>query len=232
MYGTSPREFYRLVSTPETITRIKTHGKVQLPTDLASRIRPGNGLIVAGWNEDEQLGTVDVVCVVTSADISSASATVEWREAKITLRPNPSGRRWWRTPFFRFAPAVVERYMLQDLFAEHFPEYSDIELGAVSGQGLGNEARTAKMPGFVYVIRSKYGHKIGKTTNIKSRTRLFEVKLPFPIELVHYAYFDDHTRAEREIHQMFAAKRLEGEWFDLDEDDVSAIMALGQAQPV
>ena len=68
--------------------------------------------------------------------------------------------------------------------------------------------------------------------NIMNRTRLFEVKLPFPIELVHYAYFDDYTKAEREMHQMFAAKRLEGEWFDLDENDVSAIKALGQAQAV
>jgi hypothetical protein len=67
MYETSPREFYRLLSTPETIARIKTHGKVQMSPDLASRIRPGNGLIVAGWNDVEQLGTIDVVCVVTSA---------------------------------------------------------------------------------------------------------------------------------------------------------------------
>ena len=232
MSETSPSEFYRLVSTPETMARIKEHGQVQLSPDLASRIRPGNGLIVAGWDEDRQLGTVDIVCVITAVDISSASATVEWRAADITLRPNPSGRRWWRTPFFRFAPAVVERYMLQDLFAEYFPQYSDIDLGAVSGRGAGNEPRTLKTPGFVYVIRSKYGHKIGKTTNIKSRTRLFEVKLPFPIDLVHYAYFDDYTKSEREIHQMFAAKRLEGEWFDLDEDDVSVIRALGQVQPV
>lgn len=33
-------------------------------------------------------------------------------------------------------------------------------------------------PGYVYVIRSKYGFKIGKSKRLKGRTRLFEVKLP------------------------------------------------------
>jgi hypothetical protein len=35
---------------------------------------------------------------------------------------------------------------------------------------------------------------------VKSRTRLFEVKLPFPITVEHYAWFEDYPSAERDLH--------------------------------
>jgi hypothetical protein len=80
----------------------------------------------------------------------------------------------------------------------------------------------------VYVIRSQYGFKIGKTVDLKRRTRLFEVKLPFPIQIEHYAWFEDYTLAEKNFHQMFSAKRKEGEWFDLDEADLKIIKTFGK----
>lgn len=86
--------------------------------------------------------------------------------------------------------------------------------------------------GYVYLVRSQYGVKIGKSVNVKSRTRLFEVKLPFPISVEHYAWFDDYSYAERDLHRKFHAKRLEGEWFDLSKEDVAHIMTLGKSVPV
>ena len=80
----------------------------------------------------------------------------------------------------------------------------------------------------MYLIRSPYGAKIGKSVNVKSRTRLFEVKLPFPITVEHYAWFDEYSFAERDLHRQYHAKRLEGEWFDLSPADIATIKTLGK----
>lgn len=77
--------------------------------------------------------------------------------------------------------------------------------------------------GFVYLIKSPYGYKIGKTKNMKQRSRLFSVKLPFSIEILCYGWYDDYSLAETEYHHEYAHKRLEGEWFDLNEADIGAI---------
>lgn len=84
----------------------------------------------------------------------------------------------------------------------------------------------------MYVIRSEHGYKIGKTVNLKARTRLFEIKLPFPIQLEHYARFDDYCSAEQHFHRMFHAKRKEGEWFALEAADIAVIKTFGKAVPV
>jgi hypothetical protein len=89
-----------------------------------------------------------------------------------------------------------------------------------------------QIPGYVYLIESQYGYKIGKTVNIQSRINLFSVKLPFPIKLINYAWFDNYSAAEREFHELFSEKRLEGEWFDLSEDDIEIIKSKGKSVPV
>ncbi len=81
--------------------------------------------------------------------------------------------------------------------------------------------------GYVYLIRSQYGFKIGKSVNIRSRIKLFSVKLPFPITVEHYAWFEDYTTAERNLHIEFHSKRLEGEWFDLTPHDIAVIKTRG-----
>ena len=60
---------------------------------------------------------------------------------------------------------------------------------------------------------------------------LFGVKLPFPIEVLHYAWFENHSKAERDLHMRFASKRLEGEWFNLDDTDIRYIRGLGETLP-
>ncbi|QRP63222.1 GIY-YIG nuclease family protein [Rhodanobacter sp. FDAARGOS 1247] len=166
---------------------------------------------------------------------SRTSAEVDWQPVDVSFRPNPTGRRWWTQakPFFGYAKDVAERYLLEALFAEHFPAFADLEFGA-QPPASGRSPRPSASPtgGYVYVIRSKLGFKIGKTVNLRSRTRLFAVKLPFPTSVEHYAWFEDYTHAERSFHLRYHEKRLEGEWFDLSESDLKAIKAEGQSVPV
>ena len=82
-------------------------------------------------------------------------------------------------------------------------------------------------PGFVYLLRSVTGfYKIGRTKNPKDRLRTFGVLLPFEVEYEHIIPTDDMGRAEMTLHDRYAQKRGNGEWFMLSEQDVIAIKAI------
>jgi hypothetical protein len=202
------------------------------PIDFVHSLKPGFGIVEASWDESRQLGCATRYGVVVS--MKADTAEVRWIQTDATYRPNPAGRRWWKQtkPFFSFAPEVAERYLLAAAFSEHFPE--GVALERNSGAPHVRLPRPSNTPtgGYVYLVRSQYGIKIGKSVNVKSRTRLFEVKLPFPISVEHYAWFEDYSFAERQLHTIYHAKRLEGEWFDLSDQDVAHIRTLGKSVPV
>jgi Meiotically up-regulated gene 113 len=225
--------FWRIDISDETqLQSMMDDGNLTGQMELLSRLRPGHGILVANWNNARELGHVVAMGVVKSIDSATHGASVIWCNADIQLKPNPSGRQFWRNkPFFKFAKDVAIRYMLDDLFAEHFPE---LDLSKFKQQVRSNtydrkERSYQQVPGYVYLMKSEYGYKIGKTVNIKSRTQLFSVKLPFPIELLHYAWFEDYSKAENDFHSQFSEKRLEGEWFALDSSDIKAIKSQGKS---
>lgn len=198
------------------------------PVDFIAALKPRFGVVLASWDQGAQLGVASRLGVVLR--IASEGATVRWVEVDLRYRPNPSGRRFWTQakPFFGFASDVARRYMLASTFAEQF---RDISVSvAQSGLSKAAEPRPSNSPrgGYVYLVRSPYGVKIGKSVNVKSRTRLFEVKLPFPITVEHYAWFEDYSFVERDLHQQYHAKRLEGEWFDLSSADIATIKTFGK----
>lgn len=78
--------------------------------------------------------------------------------------------------------------------------------------------------GWVYLLKSPRNHyKIGHTNNPENRLRTFNVKLPFDVEYEHLIECKDRFIAERDLHALFAAKRINGEWFALDPDDIAFI---------
>ena len=198
------------------------------PPDLMRRLTSAEGLVLGSWNEGERLGYVSALGVCLER--STAGARIDWREVDLTLKPSPSGRTHWRSkPFFGFADTVNERYGFADLFAERFPDMDSITFASCPPSlSIPRRLPTIATPGYVYLIRSPHGFKIGKTVNMKSRTRLFEVKLPFPITIEHYAWFENYSEAERTLHDTFRSKRLEGEWFDLAPADIAHIQSLGR----
>lgn len=203
------------------------------PTNFIESLKAGYGIVEAAWNEQLQLGHASRFGIVLA--VHRESARVTWKETDTSYRPNPSGRRWWKQakPFFSFAPDVADRYMLAPAFADSFTEELHLEMPPrTSTRSM--DVRPSLFPtgGYVYLVQSQYGVKIGKSINVKSRTRLFEVKLPFPISVEHYAWFDDYSFAERDLHKKFHEKRLEGEWFDLSREDIAYIKTLGKSVPV
>lgn len=102
-------------------------------------------------------------------------------------------------------------------------------LSLANPQGLGPKIITERIPekGFVYLIKAVTGHyKIGRTKDISTRVNFFVVKLPFEIELIHHFEADDMRKAEAELHQMYKTQRVNGEWFNLADEDVAFIKSI------
>jgi cell division protein FtsL len=82
---------------------------------------------------------------------------------------------------------------------------------------------------YIYVIRDvdiSGNYKIGRASRPARRLYDFDVKLPFEVRIVHVAAVQDAHRTERELHNIFRKKRINGEWFALDERDIDAIRVI------
>jgi hypothetical protein len=84
---------------------------------------------------------------------------------------------------------------------------------------------SACRPGYLYLMRWNGYHKIGLAKNVKKRLR--EIGYDYPgVELVHAIAVDNMYFAEMDLHDLYAAKRHHGEWFDLATDEVAQICAM------
>lgn len=77
--------------------------------------------------------------------------------------------------------------------------------------------------GFVYIIKSKLGYKIGRSKEIHHRNKIFNVKLPFQWEFAKVFCLEDYKLFEKFLHKIFLTKKINGEWFELNEDDLVSI---------
>lgn len=193
-------------------------------TELRMKVRVGDHVLAAHYDQHSGMGQVQAIGRVMRMD---AVLDIEWRTVKKNLQPNPQGRRFWQQTHFRFADSVAERYGLRKICDELFADLPTPTSHAATLASAANIARTKSLrdadPGYVYVIRSPHGYKIGKSRRLHDRTRLFAVKLPFPIEVVMTGWFPNCSEAERRLHRTFHDKRLEGEWFALDNHDLNVL---------
>jgi hypothetical protein len=74
--------------------------------------------------------------------------------------------------------------------------------------------------GFVYIIKSKLGYKIGYSKEIHKRNKIFNVKLPFQWEFAKIFCLKDYKLFEKFLHGVYSLKKINGEWFDLNESDL------------
>lgn len=82
--------------------------------------------------------------------------------------------------------------------------------------------RTLK-PGFVYFIRSDSGKvKIGRTASLESRMKAFSVTLP-SFSLEHFFKTNDMVNLERTFHELFADRRLDREWFEIERETLASL---------
>jgi len=210
------KKFYRYnISKINNLTQSVQDNTFQADIDVMSTLRVGDGIILANWNEDSKKGEATFIGVVIGGiDNETQSLPVTWFEQCFELSPNGAGYQFWRKDFFKFADAPAKRYKLQHYF-------DGLDVFKVEGDGT--PAQASSNSGYIYVIQSEYGYKIGKTTSIKNRSQLFGVKLPFDFSFV-YTYFSDRfSKLEVDLHQHFKHKRLNGEWFNLSNEDLEEL---------
>jgi hypothetical protein len=75
----------------------------------------------------------------------------------------------------------------------------------------------------VYVLKSGPYYKIGKSMNIGKRVNQLIVALPQETVHVHSISTDNPGELERQLHEKYAAKRVRGEWFELDMFEVDEL---------
>lgn len=134
---------------------------------------------------------------------------------------------------------LVQQYLTDD----YWKNWADREIArrcGVSNVFVGNIRRELSRgvvtqtkqlhPGYVYLIQSPTSaYKIGKTVNPDNRIKTFKTKLPFEVEYVCLIQTDDMNALERNLHGLFADKRINGEWFALSAEDVEYIKRMAQS---
>lgn len=85
---------------------------------------------------------------------------------------------------------------------------------------------------YVYLLESGGYYKIGYSYKPWTRVKRLATGSPVPIRLVHQIRTEFFRQVERKLHERFASRRLRGEWFDLNDDDIAHIKSvnhLGQS---
>ena len=78
--------------------------------------------------------------------------------------------------------------------------------------------------GYVYLMKHGDYHKIGKSKNPWRRRDDLQQNFPEEVELVTTIRTQDMTIEEQVLHDIFKDKRVRGEWFDLEEQDIRYIL--------
>lgn len=93
------------------------------PSSLESKLRPGDRLVLAEWDEGAKKGVCRAIGIVTAPGDGDGVTWVVWHQCRTEFYPNPPGYQQWRKPqgWFQFARQVVERYRLEALFSRHLP---------------------------------------------------------------------------------------------------------------
>ena len=74
--------------------------------------------------------------------------------------------------------------------------------------------------GYVYLLKSGKFYKIGSTNNPDRRQYEIGIQLPEKIHHIHSVETDDPSGIEAYWHKRFREKRKQGEWFDLNANDI------------
>jgi hypothetical protein len=112
-----------------------------------------------------------------------------------------------------------------DMVDRFYAAWSDEDIAALEdarnrAEEKGKDApatqHVQKKPGWVYLLQSAFGFKIGQTSNPEARIKQY----PFNVDVIHTIKSDDALTVERYLHGRFSDKRIQDEWFDLDDQDV------------
>lgn len=122
----------------------------------------------------------------------------------------------------KYSKEAIEEYI------QRIDEQRDKEIEEYEAQTTAKDTKRTKpeQPGWVYIVRSHGRYKIGHSKNLAGRISTLNASVPDGITLIHTIKCADRIQQEAELHEHFADKRLNGEWFDLNEADLVYIKSL------
>jgi len=85
-----------------------------------------------------------------------------------------------------------------------------------------DDSNSNQLIGAVYLFKHGKYYKIGKTNDTVRRGNELKIQLPENLDLIHEIKTDDTSGIEAYWHRRFEAKRMNGEWFDLNSTDIKA----------
>jgi hypothetical protein len=85
-----------------------------------------------------------------------------------------------------------------------------------------SEGITEQEIGYIYLMKSGKFYKLGRSNAAGRREYELGIQLPEKLKTVHVIRTDDPVGIEAYWHNRFAEKRKNGEWFDLDANDIGA----------
>ncbi|TCI92705.1 GIY-YIG nuclease family protein [Tenacibaculum sp. M341] len=88
------------------------------------------------------------------------------------------------------------------------------------------EDEAHKNPGvYVVNINKTNKYKIGFTKNLKARLQAFRTAIPFKLTLTYYIETKHYVSLEKLIHNQFKNSRRKGEWFELEQKELTELEA-------
>lgn len=124
-------------------------------------------------------------------------------------------------------PSKAEDKSLSDLMLTNFLARKAKKIGRLPESGSGSDldyksGRIPAAPG-VYLIKEDEYYKIGHTSNFAIRISSIRSSNPRDLEIVTFIETVNRAQAkrlERAMHSFFNLKRVRGEWFELNSDDL------------
>ncbi len=161
-----------------------------LPPELANQTAPpsrGHGIAIASYDEGRQTGILSWIGIVSGR--VGAMVTVDWKPTAAQIWVDTGfGRSRWKAGAFGFAAAKVADYGLHELWREHFDgvtlrdqapmatrprvtrpkQVRATKVGRIAAERLHpveviGEPTSGPHAGVVYVLKSAYGYKVGRT---------------------------------------------------------------------
>lgn len=129
------------------------------------------------------------------------------------------GKRYW-------VSALLEYCREGSKFDDVVPLCEEYLRKQKPNEEIPTDQSTSLLAGVVYLHLMRVGnekrYKIGRTINSDVRHKQISATLPEKVERLHEIETDDAVGIERYWHQRFAARRRNGEWFELSTADVTA----------
>jgi|SRR5688572_16922262 len=86
--------------------------------------------------------------------------------------------------------------------------------------------KTRFLYGYLYVLESSNLYKIGYSFDPDTRLRRLQTGSATPLTVVHLIRTPHFRELEKKLHRRFAAKRIHGEWYALDNADIEYMARL------